>query len=67
MADFQLIEREATSEKNPNFDKSRRMHWRSDGELKRIHRNLPWDNRRVRWGMVLIGFLAAAILTQLFI
>ena len=49
------------------LNKSRRTHWRSDDKLVQIHRKLPWNRRRVGWGMVLTGFLAAAILTQLFI
>jgi len=50
------------------FDKSRRTHWRSDYELERIHRNLPWNkNRHVRWGIVVLAFLGAAAVTQLVI
>lgn len=46
------------------FDRSRRTHWRSDDEIKRIRRSVPWYGR-YKWGMAFIGFLAAAVLTQI--
>lgn len=50
------------------FDKSRRTHWRSDDDLKRIHANLPWNKKKpVRWGIALLALLGAAALTQLVI
>ena len=49
-----------------NFDKSRRTHWRSDYELERIHKDLPWNRRpAIRWGSVALVFAAAALATQL--
>lgn len=43
------------------FDKSHRTLWRSDHELERIHRNLPWNkNKHVCWCIVALAFLRAA-------
>jgi hypothetical protein len=47
-------------------DKSRRTHWRSDDDLARIHRKLPWNRKpAVRWGAVALSFAGAAMVTQL--
>jgi micrococcal nuclease len=35
--------------------------------MERIHRNLPWNSRSVRWDKVVIAFIVAATLTQLVI
>jgi hypothetical protein len=49
-----------------NFDKSRRTHYRSDDDLERIHKNLPWNRKpAIRWGMVAMVFAGAALATQL--
>ncbi len=47
------------------FDRSKRTHWRSDDELNRIHRKLPWNRKKLRWGAVFLAFFGAAVLTQL--
>lgn len=48
------------------FDQSHRTHFRSDDELERIHKNLPWNKRSaVRWSVVALAFAAAALVTQL--
>lgn len=49
-----------------NSDKSRRTHWRSDDDLERIHKNLPWNRRpAIRWSTVALVFAAAALGAQL--
>jgi hypothetical protein len=48
-----------------NFDKSHRTHWRSDDDLERIHKNLPWNKRApIKWGLVALVFAGTAALTQ---
>ncbi len=48
------------------FDKSHRTHWRSDDDLERIHKNLPWNKHSaIRWSVVILAFAAAALVTQL--
>jgi hypothetical protein len=48
-----------------NFDKSHRTHWRSDDDLERIHKNLPWNKRApIKWGLVALVFAGAAAATQ---
>jgi hypothetical protein len=47
------------------FDPSRRTHWRSDDELKRIHENLPWNRRRINWRYAVLAFLGAAAVGQI--
>ena len=48
------------------FDKSKREHFRSDDELKRIHENLPWNKRApIQWGLAAAALVVAAVATQM--
>jgi Excalibur calcium-binding domain len=48
-----------------NFDKSRRTHWRSNDDLQRIHRNLPWNQKpAIQWGLVATVLIGSAAITQ---
>lgn len=46
------------------FDKSRRIRYRSDYQLERIHKNLPWNKRRLKWYWIAVGFIVPAATTQ---
>ena len=46
------------------FDPSRRTHWRSDDDLERIDKNLPWNRKRLKWGALILAFIGAGALTQ---
>jgi Excalibur calcium-binding domain len=50
-----------------DFDKSRRTHWGSDDDLQRIHRNLPWNRTKIKWGLVALVLIGSAAATQLFV
>ncbi len=49
------------------YYKSRRTHWRSDRDLARIHRNLPWNQNKIRWGLVALVLIGAGVVTQVVI